>query len=79
MAMSFVLASVNPKRMQTFTEEMKKHRYVKEAHHVYGDYDIILKTETKTLDEMDVFMKYLREHVDINEINVLLHEDSYTL
>jgi DNA-binding Lrp family transcriptional regulator len=52
---AFVLIVVKPGNEEKVYEELKKDPRVKEAYRVYGEYDIILRVEVPTIDDLDKF------------------------
>ncbi|WP_297072922.1 Lrp/AsnC ligand binding domain-containing protein [Thermococcus sp.] len=52
---AFVLIVVNPGNEEKVYEKLKDDPRVKEAYRVYGEYDIILRVEVPTIDDLDKF------------------------
>ncbi|WP_297549857.1 Lrp/AsnC ligand binding domain-containing protein [Thermococcus sp.] len=52
---AFVLIVVKPGNEEKVYEKLKNDPRVKEAYRVYGEYDIILRVEVPTIDDLDKF------------------------
>ncbi|AHL23800.1 MULTISPECIES: Lrp/AsnC ligand binding domain-containing protein [Thermococcus] len=52
---AFVLVVVKPGNEEKVYEELKKDPRVKEDYRVYGEYDIILRVEVPTIEDLDKF------------------------
>jgi len=52
---AFVLVVVKPGNEEKVYERLKKDPRVKEDYRVYGEYDIILRVEVPTIDDLDRF------------------------
>ncbi|WP_297063664.1 Lrp/AsnC ligand binding domain-containing protein [Thermococcus sp.] len=52
---AFVLIVVKPGNEEKVYEKLKDDPRVKEAYRVYGEYDIILRVEVPTIDDLDKF------------------------
>jgi DNA-binding Lrp family transcriptional regulator len=52
---AFTLARVQPEKNSEVFERVKQLPMVKDARLVYGEYDIILKTTTKSMKELNQF------------------------
>lgn len=53
---AYTLIRIEHSRLEDLVGEIKKLRFVKEVIPVYGEYDIIVKTETKSISELNVFI-----------------------
>jgi DNA-binding Lrp family transcriptional regulator len=53
MERAIILIKVDPSIEKQVLEEIRRIRGVKEAHYLYGPYDIGAKIEVKTLDDME--------------------------
>ena len=61
MVTAFILATTKSGKERDVLDRILKIDEIKEAYNVYGDYDIILKAEIKTLDLLnDFLMKRIR-------------------
>lgn len=56
MISAFTLVKVSPEKNIQVFKKIKKLQMIKEATLVYGEYDIILKTITKDLQELNKFI-----------------------
>lgn len=56
MISAFTLVKVVPHRNVQVFKKMKKLSTIEEATLVYGEYDIILKTHTKSIEELNRFI-----------------------
>lgn len=56
MISAFTLVRVSPERNVQFFEKIKKLPMIKEATLVYGEYDIIVRTRTKSMEELNSFI-----------------------
>ncbi|WP_297513709.1 Lrp/AsnC ligand binding domain-containing protein [Thermococcus sp.] len=52
---AFVLVVVKPGNEEKVYKELKKDPRVKEDYRVYGEYDIILRVEVPTIENLDKF------------------------
>ncbi|MEO2151851.1 MAG: Lrp/AsnC ligand binding domain-containing protein [Thermococcus sp.] len=52
---AFVLVVVKPGNEEKVYKELKKDPRVKEDYRVYGEYDIILRVEVPTIEDLDKF------------------------
>jgi len=52
---AFVLIVVKPGNEEKVYEKLKQDPRVKEDYRVYGEYDIILRVEVPTIDDLDKF------------------------
>jgi len=53
---AYTLVRVQPHRIVDVVKAVKKFQVVTEVISVYGEYDLILKTTTETLDELSLFI-----------------------
>lgn len=53
---AYTLVRVEPNRTAEVMDAVKKFQIVEEVTPVYGEYDIVLKTKEKTLDELSLFV-----------------------
>ena len=62
MERAITLLKVDPRIEKQVLEEIRSIRGVKEAHYIYGPYDISVLIEAKTLEEMeDLLLNRIRE------------------
>ncbi|AIU69810.1 AsnC family transcriptional regulator [Thermococcus eurythermalis] len=70
---AFVLVVVKPGNEEKVYEQVKKNPRVKEVYRVYGEYDIILRVEVPTMEELDRFHdETLRRIPDIEMTETLI-------
>jgi DNA-binding Lrp family transcriptional regulator len=70
---AFVLVVVKPGKEEKVFDEMRKDPRVKEAHRVYGEYDIIARVEVPSVEELDRFHdETLRRIPDIEMTETLI-------
>ena len=70
---AFVLVVVKPGNEEKVYEELKRDPRVKEAYRVYGEYDIILRVEVPTIEDLDKFHdEVLRKVPDIEMTETLI-------
>jgi len=53
---AYTLVRVEHSKLEGLAAKMKKLRFVKEATPVYGEYDMVVKTETKSIEELNFFI-----------------------
>lgn len=53
---AYTLVRTEHLKLEKLVNKIKKLRFVKEVTPVYGEYDIIVKTETKTIEELTFFI-----------------------
>ncbi|MGQ4832872.1 MAG: Lrp/AsnC family transcriptional regulator [Candidatus Asgardarchaeia archaeon] len=61
---SFILVKVQPGKEKAVTAQLVNFPEVKESYSVYGAYDIILKIETKTDNDLDHFVFHKLRVID---------------
>ena len=62
MVTAFILATTKPGKEKEALVSLGEMSEVKDAYTVYGDYDIVLQTETRDLDDLNNFLlKKLRD------------------
>lgn len=58
---AYTLVRTEDRKIGNLVSKMKKLRLVKEATPVYGEYNIVVKTETESIEELTFFIyKHLR-------------------
>ncbi|MHA1744378.1 MAG: Lrp/AsnC ligand binding domain-containing protein [Promethearchaeota archaeon] len=70
--LAFVLLITDSIQTQEIYKELQGYGNVKEAHMIYGDYDLILKIELQNLAEMTSFMMDLRKRFAIKKSSTLI-------
>ncbi len=61
MVTAFILATTKTGKEKDVLTDLLRIGEVKEAYNVYGDYDVLIKTETKDLDTLnDVLVRKIR-------------------
>ncbi len=66
MVTAFILATTKTGKEKEVVERLMKIDEIKEAYNVYGDYDVLIKAETRDLDNLNEFlMKKIREIPEI--------------
>lgn len=53
---AYTLVRTDRRKMQELMNEIEKLKFVKEVTPVYGEYDIIVKTETESIKELTLFI-----------------------
>lgn len=53
---AYTLIRAEHSKREELVDKIKKLRFVKEVAPVYGEYDIIVKTETSTIEELNFFI-----------------------
>ena len=62
MVTAFILATTKPGKEKEALVSVEQLNEIKHAHTVYGDYDLVIQTETKDLDDLNNFLlKKLRD------------------
>jgi len=62
MVTAFILATTKSGKEKEALQSLEALNEVKDAYHVYGDYNVFLKTETADIDALNNFLlKKLRE------------------
>jgi len=56
MVTAYILARIKPNHDREVLEKVRKLPQVKDAITVYGEYDLIMKIEVESLDELDAFI-----------------------
>jgi len=56
MVTAFIFATTKTGKEKEVLETLTKLNEVQEAHNVYGDYDLVLRTETADLDKLNEFL-----------------------
>ena len=56
MVTAFILATTKNGKEKNVLEELLDIKEIKEAYNVYGDYDVLIKAETETLDSLNEFL-----------------------
>ncbi|MDP7282280.1 MAG: Lrp/AsnC ligand binding domain-containing protein [Candidatus Undinarchaeales archaeon] len=73
MITAFVLATTKSGREKEALISLQELPEIKEAHTVYGDYDIVLQTETKSIDDLNNFLlKKLRSIQSISATTTMI-------
>ena len=72
MVTAFVLVKVKPGSDEKLWEDISKLGKVKEIAWVYGEYDLILKVESFSLDQLDDFIFALRKIENIKDTKTLI-------
>jgi len=63
---AYTLIRTEQQRVNELIKKLKKFRFVKEVTPVYGEYNMIVKTETDSIDELNLFVyNELRRTTDI--------------
>ncbi|RLI05777.1 Lrp/AsnC family transcriptional regulator [Candidatus Bathyarchaeota archaeon] len=71
--LSYVLLKVKPGYDRKVLQELSELTQVKEAETVYGEYDLIVKVDIETLDDLDDFVfNTLRKIAGIEKTTTLL-------
>lgn len=74
MVISYTLARVQPAKDLMVYNKVKELPEVKEVITTYGEYDIIIKVEVKTLDDLDMFVfNKLRAIDGVEATTTLIH------
>ena len=74
---AFVLIVVKPGNEEKVYEELRKDPRVKEDYRVYGEYDIILRVEVPTIDDLDKFHDEVLRKIPEIEMTETLIESTY--
>ncbi|MHA1777691.1 MAG: Lrp/AsnC ligand binding domain-containing protein [Promethearchaeota archaeon] len=69
---AFILLVTDSVATQQIFHDVKKMDKVKEAHMIYGDYDLIIKVELNNLQEMTAFMMQLRKDFAVKKSSTLI-------
>ncbi len=63
---AYTLIRAEHQRVKELMDKLRKFRFVKEVTPVYGEYNMIVKTETDSIDELNLFVyNELRRTTDI--------------
>ncbi|WP_099209927.1 Lrp/AsnC family transcriptional regulator [Thermococcus henrietii] len=74
---AFVLVVVKPGNEEKVYEMLRKDPRVKEDYRVYGEYDIILRVEVPTIDELDKFHDEVLRRIPEIEMTETLIASTY--
>ncbi|GAB6135993.1 Lrp/AsnC family transcriptional regulator [Thermococcus prieurii] len=74
---AFVLVVVKPGNEEKVYEMLRKDPRVKEDYRVYGEYDIILRVEVSTIDELDKFHDEVLRRIPEIEMTETLIASTY--
>jgi len=74
---AFVLIVVKPGNEEKVYEELKKDPRVKEAYRVYGEYDIILRVEVPSIEDLDRFHDEVLRRIPEIEMTETLIASTY--
>ena len=69
---AFITITANSGKEKIIRETLWLWNSIKEVYLVYGDYDLIAKVETKTIDELNELMMKLRELPHIAVTNTMI-------
>jgi len=73
MVTAFILATTKPGKEKEALVSVGRFNEIKDAYSVYGDYDLVLQTETKDLDGLNNFLlKKLREIPTISATTTMI-------
>ena len=73
MVTAYVLATTRTGKERDVLNDLLRIEEVKEAHNVYGDYDIFIKTETSDLDSLnDVLIRKVRAIQSISTTTTMI-------
>jgi DNA-binding Lrp family transcriptional regulator len=53
---AYTLVRTKYPRLEELVEKIRKLRFVKEVTAVYGEYDLVVKTETESIEELNFFI-----------------------
>ncbi|MGQ9641665.1 MAG: Lrp/AsnC ligand binding domain-containing protein [Candidatus Bathycorpusculaceae bacterium] len=53
---AYTLVRTKYLRLEELVEKIRKLRFVKEVIAVYGEYDLVVKTETESIEELNFFI-----------------------
>ncbi|WP_456422197.1 Lrp/AsnC family transcriptional regulator [Thermococcus sp.] len=74
---AFVLIVVKPGNEEKVYEKLKQDPRVKEDYRVYGEYDIILRVEVPTIDDLDKFHDEVLRRIPEIEMTETLIASTY--
>ncbi len=72
MVLAFVLVVIKAGKDKEVLKKLRSYREVEEAHHIYGQYDIIIKTKTEDLQSLDRFINKLRKLKNIKATSTMI-------
>ena len=73
MVTAFILATTKPGKEKEALVSVEHLNEIKKAYTVYGDYDLVLQTETKDIDGLNNFLlKKLREIPTISATTTMI-------
>jgi DNA-binding Lrp family transcriptional regulator len=66
MVTAFILATTKSGKEKKVLDSLQNIEEIKEAHYVYGDYDVLIRAETNDLDSLNEFLvRKVRNLTDI--------------
>ncbi len=69
---AFILLVTDSNSLETIFEEVHKMDKVRETYLIYGDFDLIIKVELNSVEEMASFMRNLRKKFNIKMSRTLI-------
>ncbi|RLG17507.1 Lrp/AsnC family transcriptional regulator [Nanoarchaeota archaeon] len=75
MITAFVLVIVEPGKEGDVKKKLMNLPQAKEVHEIYGEYDLIIKVQTKSLQELDAFVTKLRKIKNVRATSTLIASD----
>jgi len=75
MITAFVLVIVEPGKEGDVKKRLKSLPQAKEVHEIYGEYDLIIKVQTRNLQELDAFVTKLRKIKNVRATSTLIASD----
>ncbi len=73
MVTAYILATTKNGKEKDVLSSLLNINEVKEAHNVYGDYDVFIKTEAKDIDSLnDVLIRKIRTMQDISTTTTMV-------
>ncbi|MHA1632503.1 MAG: Lrp/AsnC family transcriptional regulator [Candidatus Freyarchaeota archaeon] len=75
MITAYVLVIVEPGKERDIKKKLKNLPQCKEVHEIYGEYDLIIKVQTRNLQELDAFVMKLRKIKNIRATSTLIASD----
>ncbi|ACS34451.1 Lrp/AsnC family transcriptional regulator [Thermococcus gammatolerans] len=76
---AIILVVARPGTEEKVYEKLKKHPNVKEIYRVYGEYDLILRVEVDTIEDLDRFHDEVLRRIREIELTETLIASTYGL
>jgi len=72
MTTAYLLINARPGKESQLSTDLLKMKEVKEANVVYGEYDLIVRLETKGMNELQAFVMELRKNPSVERSSTMI-------